>query len=291
MRKHPGSTAWLDDIDSLAATAAARFHVTIDGPPYQGGMVSVVLPARGADGTPLVLKLQWPHRESEHEAAALAHWDGRGAVRLLDHDAELHALLLERCEPGTPLSAATLDEAIDAMSGLVRQLAVPATGAPFTTLADEAAHWRETNEREWTKWGRPFERELLGVIDDLLERLAATQGDQVLLHQDLHADNVLRAGDGWRAIDPKPLVGEAEFMLAGFLRSFDYWKPGGSAPTAFGGAHDRASVLRRLDECTARTGLDRDRARDWAVAQLISWCFDSDYRDLHVQTARWLLEA
>lgn len=291
MREHPESTAWLDGIDSLAAAAATRFDVTIDGAPYQGGMVSVVLPARASDGTMLALKLQWPHRESEHESAALAHWNGRGAVRLLDHEPELHALLLERCEPGTPLSAASLDEAIDAISELVAQLAVPADGTTFTTLADEAAHWRESIGREWEETGRPFERDLLDHVLDLLELLPATQGEQVLLHQDLHADNVLRAGDGWRAIDPKPLVGEAEFMLAGFLRSFDYWKPGGSPPTAFGGAHDRASVLRRLDECTARIGLDRDRARDWSVAQLVSWCFDSDFRDLHVQTARWLLEA
>ena len=37
-------------------------------------------------------------------AEALRRWDGDGAVRLLDHDDEHHALLLERLEPGQHLS-------------------------------------------------------------------------------------------------------------------------------------------------------------------------------------------
>src|SRR5207302_6189029 len=54
---------------------------------------------------PRRLEGAWPDRESEHEANALAAWGGNGAVRLIDYDAERRALLIERCEPGTPLSA------------------------------------------------------------------------------------------------------------------------------------------------------------------------------------------
>ena len=41
---------------------------------------------RRRDGGAAVLKVNFPEPESEHEADALAHWDGRGAVRLLDRD-------------------------------------------------------------------------------------------------------------------------------------------------------------------------------------------------------------
>ena len=59
---------------------------------------SLVVPAGGA-----VLKLNAPsHFEADHEADALACWDGRGAVRLLARDDERRALLLERCVPGRP---------------------------------------------------------------------------------------------------------------------------------------------------------------------------------------------
>ncbi len=40
-----------------------------------------------ATATDAVLKVQFPDRESRHEAAALELWDGDGAVRLLAHDA------------------------------------------------------------------------------------------------------------------------------------------------------------------------------------------------------------
>jgi len=41
----------------------------------------------------------------------------------------------------------------------------------------------------------------------------------VVLHQDFHSGNVLRATrERWLAIDPKPLVGEREFAAASLLR-------------------------------------------------------------------------
>ena len=48
-----------------------------------------------------MLKVNFPEPESEHEADALAHWDGDGAVALLAHDPTSRACaLVERCEPG-----------------------------------------------------------------------------------------------------------------------------------------------------------------------------------------------
>jgi hypothetical protein len=41
-----------------------------------------VAEAETADGREAVLKVTFPEPESEHEAAALAHWNGDGAVRL-----------------------------------------------------------------------------------------------------------------------------------------------------------------------------------------------------------------
>ena len=73
-----------------------------------------------ADGAPAVIKLQFPDRESEHEADALEVWDGNGAVRLLARDDERRALLLERLQPGTPLSGH--DGALEVILGLLPRL-------------------------------------------------------------------------------------------------------------------------------------------------------------------------
>ncbi len=163
------------------------------GEPYPQGAAGYAVRAQLPDGTPAVLKLIHPHREAEHEADALALWDGAGAVRLLDRDDARSAILMERCEPGTPLSAIGPDAALDVLIGLLPRLWVPA-GAPFHTLADEAAWWVELPARR-VGGGRPPVRAppaRRGPIE-ALEALAPAQGEQVLLHQDLHGDNVLAA--------------------------------------------------------------------------------------------------
>jgi streptomycin 6-kinase len=109
--------------------------------------------------------------------------------------------------------------------------------------------------------------------------LPGTQGELLLLHQDLHGENVLAAQrEPWLVIDPKPLLGEREFGVAPIVRSFEL-------------GHSRRDVLYRFDRLTAELGLDRERARGWTIAQTLAWTFDSDYRRRHLETASWLLEA
>ena len=226
----------------------------------------------------MVLKVQWPHRESEHEAAALELWNGDGAVRLIAHDERRHALLFERCRPGTPLGRLGPEAALDVLIGLLPRLWKPA-GPPFRSLAEEASWWVSYLPDEWERIGRPYEQELLEAADSALEELAPTQGEQVLVHQDLHGDNVLAAErEPWLAIDPKPLVGEREFGLASIIRSPEL-------------GHSERAVRHRLDRLTSELGLDRDRARKWALGQTIAWTSDGDVQATHVETARWLLQA
>ena len=226
------------------------------------------------DGTEAVLKIQKPHRESEHEADALELWDGEGAIRLLDHDPDAHALLLERCVPGTPLSETGQDAALDVFVELLPRLWRPA-GEPFHTLADEASWWAEYLPRQ--DWGN--NRDLLDAALEALRELPGTQGEQVLLNQDLHADNVLAAQrEPWLLIDPKPLVGEREFSVAPIVRSFEL-------------GHSKRDVLYRFDRLTSELGLDRERARGWTIAQTVAWTSDSEFSPTHVETVRWLLEA
>jgi streptomycin 6-kinase len=246
------------------------------GPAYAAGAGGYAAPAELSDGTPAVLKLIHPHREAEHEADALARWGGDGAVRLLDRSEDGWAVLLERCVPGTPLSAAGPEAALDVLARLLPRLWVPAA-APFRTVADEAAWWASYLVDEWERAGRPFERRLLDAARETLDALAPTQGEGVLLHQDLHGDNVLAAGrEPWLAIDPKPLVGEREFAVAPIVRSPEL-------------GHSRRAVVGRLDRLTSELGLDRDRARGWTIGQTVAWAADGGRE--HLDVARWLLAA
>ena len=267
---------WFERVSDLVKECAEEWGLRL-GEPYLAGAAGYTVRADLPDGTPVVLKLIYPHRESEHEAEALALWNGEGAVRLLERDEGRSAMVIERCEPGTRLAEIDADEALDVLIGLSQRLWKTA-GEPFHTLADEAAWWAEYLPREWERAGRPLERSLLDAATDALLQLSSSQGEPVLLHQDLHAENVLAAQrEPWLVIDPKPLVGEREFSVAPIVRSFEL------------GAR-REDVLHRLDRLTSELGLDRERARWWTIGQTVAWAFDTKFQDQHLQTVRWLLE-
>jgi len=261
--------AWRARLPRLVDRCAELWSLEL-GEPFTGGTASLVLAARLPNGADAVLKLSFPHRESEHEADALARWDGAGAVRLLAHDRKRTALLLERCRPGSPLSDLPALEALDVFAGLVSRLAVPA-GAGFRTLADEAAWWMSYLPDRWKR----SEPDLLRAAMDALGELSHTQGEQVLVHQDVHAGNVLRAErEPWLVIDPKPLVGEREFALAPIVRGREL-------------GHSEEAVCTRLEWLSAELGLDRERARGWALGQTLAWA-EGEHVAEHLETARWL---
>ena len=267
--------AWLERVPDLLAQRVEAWDLR-PGEPYVVGAAGSVVRVQRADGTPAVLKLVYPHREAEHEADALELWDGDGAVRLLARDD--WAMVIERCEPGLAVATLGGEAALDVLVALLPRLWKPA-GAPFRSLAEEAAWWIEYVPAEWERLGQPFERRLADAALEALRSLATTQGEQVLVSQDLHAQNVLSAErEPWLAIDPKPLVAEREFAIAPIVRSFEL-------------GEGRRAMRRRFDRLTAELGLDRERARGWALGQTIAWAFDSPYLASHAATARWLLEA
>ena len=232
---------WLERVPTLLDECVAEWGLRL-GEPYEAGVAGYTVRTDLPDGSRAVLKLIYPHREAEQEAEALRAWDGDGAIRLLAHDAGRWAMLIERCEPGTQLAELPPDEALRVLIGLLPRLWIPA-GAPFYTLAEEVDWWLSFLPEEWEKTGQPFERSLLESALDALATQASSQGEQVLLHQDLHGDNVLAAQrEPWLVIDPKPLVGEREFAVAPIVRSSEL-------------GETRGDVLARLDRLTCELGL------------------------------------
>lgn len=279
-RGEPGGAEWLDRLPRLVEECAERWSLRL-GAAFDAH-ISLVLAAELTDGTSAVLKVNFPEPESEHEADALAHWDGDGAVRLLAHDPDRRALLVERCEPGTTLWELADEEEANRMGAAVlRRLWRPAPAASsFRRLADEAARWAEELPARWQELGEPFERELLEEAVAFLGEAGPAQGEEVVLHQDFHGGNVLRGErQPWLAIDPKPLVGEREFDVASLLRD--------RRGELVRDPDPRARVRRRLDQLADELELDRERMRGWGVAHALAWDADEQM----IACARWLASA
>jgi hypothetical protein len=134
------AAAWLDALPGLVAAALDRWELTVERVFEPGGQISLIVYVRRADGTPAVLKLGLPSPESAQEHAALAHWDGRGAVRLLAAAPEDGALLLERLHGEIPLRSLTESKAMLEATGTLQRLwTAPPERHPFTLLSDHVA--------------------------------------------------------------------------------------------------------------------------------------------------------
>jgi streptomycin 6-kinase len=259
-------TKWREALPDLVASCCKEWGLRV-GEQYAPGAAGYAAPAELRDGTRAVLKVGVPHREAEQEADALERWDGDGAVRVLARDDERWALLLERAEPGTSLSESP--DALDVLIGLLPRLWK--SGEGFHTLEDETGHWVDEIERDVE------DRRLREAALHYIRELAPAQGEQVLVHQDLHGENVLAAQrEPWLVIDPKPLSAEREFQAASIVRSSEL-------------GHSKREVLYRLDRLTSELGLDRERARGWTIAQTVAWSGGSDYVSQHIEVVEWLL--
>ena len=187
------SRAWLAALPALAGRYLARWRLTVDGRPMHG-LVGLVLPVRTAEGAAAVLKLAWPHAESEHEGLALRRWQGRGVVRVLATDDADSVLLLDKLDHTRSLAGAPLAEAVAVCARLLRTLAVPAP-PEVRTLTAVAARWlRELPSQ-------PAPARVLDAALAACERYGPATAT-TLTNQDLHYENVLC---GWRRLgDDRP---------------------------------------------------------------------------------------
>lgn len=273
----PGAR-WLESLPGRVDDLVDRWDLTAELSLHLEGQCSIVVPVVRRDGTRCVLKVQWPHPEAEHEAAALRAYDGRGAVRVFDEDPVHRAFLLERCEPGTSAwEAGAPADVLSVSAHVMRRLWRPVPSAhPFTHLAIDSAERAEDIRRTFVDHGRPFDARLAADGASAFERLGTSASAEVLLHGDFHPANVLRAGrEPWLAVDPKPLVGDPAFDTAQLLLNFR----GRDWPMASSVA-ELATILE----------LDRDRVWGWTFARAveeITWSLeDGEPIDDDLATAR-----
>ncbi|SDT23420.1 streptomycin 6-kinase [Streptomyces sp. TLI_053] len=257
--------AWVDGLPALAAGAADRWGLRPDGPPAHGA-VALVLPVRRADGSRAVLKLQRADEETAGEPLALRAWNGRGAVRLLEHDPATGSMLLERLDPARSLLTLPDDRAATlALADLLAELTDHRAPPGLRTLAGIADGMLAEVPAARERLAAEADRRLLADLAAALREVRPEPGDR-LLHWDLHHGNVLAPpGPGprapWLAIDPKPLAGDPGFELLPALRN--RW----SDLTATG---DLPRALRlRFDLLTDRLALDRPRATRWTLARVL----------------------
>ena len=226
----------LTETQLTAEAVAAEWGLTL-GAPFALSRYSYVAPVDDCR----VLKVAWAEdEESLDEGAALALWDGDGAVRVDRADRERRALLLERAVPGTDISELDDEEATAIAVEVATKLWRPAA-EPFRPVTEHVARWIENEPSPLTERARALLAELDSPHD-------------WVVHGDFHHHNILRHGDRHVAIDPKPYLADREYDVYSFLVN----------PLTY--RMERATTERRIAQFAA-AGLDEWRIRAWAIVR------------------------
>ena len=208
---------WLERLPTIITACQERWALSIKSPAPELSFNFVAFVVK-ADGAEAVLKIGVPDTELMTEIEALRLYQGRGAVELLDADRHLGALLLKRLRPGRHLSDLENDEKATVIAAqLMRELPIPApSNHHFPTIGRWALAFNRLRERFEGKTG-PLPLRMVDKAEQLWPELQASSPGEMLLHGDLHHDNILSNGEnGWLAIDPKGVIGDPAYEAARF---------------------------------------------------------------------------
>jgi streptomycin 6-kinase len=283
--------SWLDALPQILDAAAERYALTI-GAPYDLSF-NYVCRATRRDGTPVVLKLSPPNQEFHSEIAALRHYnatqacvafkDVRGCVQLLEADPDAGMMIMEQIRPGKPLRGLPDDEATHIAAEVMSKLWRP---LPADHQFPTVAKWAEGLQRLRADNGGgtgPLPAHLVERAEATYRELLASAPSPVLLHGDLHHDNILSATRApYLAIDPKGLAGEPAYEVGPL-----FYNP---QPELYQ-VPDLAQVLgRRLAILVEHLQMDRQRLLACAFAHSVlssAWSLeDNDYDDGWQKTIR-----
>ena len=252
--------AWVERLPDLITSISREWSLKV-GPHFENLSYNYVTPVRCSDGTDAVLKLSYPDDpESIGEIEALRLLSGPGYVRLLDCDMQLGAALIQRADPGLPVSTLQSDSAqVHAAATVMlatrrpqpKESAFPTIGEWLDKVASGAKGLDLPNE---IASGIALGRELVAKPGSL----------EVVLHGDLHHNNILSSGDGWLAIDPKGVLGEPAWEVGPYLYN--------NLPDADGEAAWRTTIRNRADQFADEFDLDRHRIYACSLAYAALSC-------------------
>jgi streptomycin 6-kinase len=167
---------------------------------------------------PAVLKLFKPNSDEKNSSRILAQYQGNGAVKVFR--ASEDAVLLERTNSARHLSDLVLENRDDQATNIFCEIAKKLHASQYETDIAEPVASLDRVFDSTAADDQIIPSETRRKARKIYRWLCDTQKSPVLLHGDLHHDNILYDdARGWLSIDPKGYIGEAEFEVAAFLKN------------------------------------------------------------------------
>jgi streptomycin 6-kinase len=260
---------WLDRLGHLIRELERDWEVTVEST-LRGGSESYVAAARTTAGEDAVVKIGMPPYASfASEVRTLAVAEGRGYVRLLDHDEERNAMLQERL--GTSLREfwLSIPAQIDSLCATLQRAWHVPVPAGVQSGADKARWLSEFIAATWEELNRPSPRRVIEQALAFAEiREAAFDPEAaVLVHGDAHSANALQASKHasaparFKFVDPDGLLAEPAYDLAIPMREWSRELLNGDTARL---GRKRCAYLSHL------TGVDSRGIWEWGFVERVS---------------------
>lgn len=233
------------------------------------------------DSKAVILKLGLDIDGFKRESAALMAFSGFGVVEVLSENNGL--LLLEWAVPGVSLKShfpKNDDDAINITTNVIKRLhkaPIPNTHA-FPHIKD----WLALLDSDLK-----IPAQTLKKARELRDQLLKTAASDVLLHGDLHHDNILQNGndksrrssqseEGWLVIDPKGVIGEPAYEVAAFIRN--------PMPELLNQDDSQKIIRNRITQFSELLELPSQRIIDWCFVQAVLawvWAIEDGCDDIY----------
>jgi streptomycin 6-kinase len=207
---------------------------------------------------PIILKLGLDSEGLAREAFALKCFAGYGAVKVLAEDDGM--LLLERAVPGISLKSYFPDqehESIEIACVIMQKL--HQVDIPENHNFPHIKDWLTVLDKGWS-----IPDAYLKKARKLRDQLLKTAKPDVLLHGDLHHNNILQNGNDRVVIDSKGVIGESAYEVAAFIRN--------PMPELLAHADATTIILNRITHFAKIMDLPSQRILDWCFVQaVLAW--------------------
>lgn len=236
-----------------------KWQLVPDGPAIQTatGLLCPVV----RDHTNLMLKIISHDGDEQNSRSALAHYNGFGAVKVLDHAED--AFVMQRAMPG--LSLVTFrkthgdEEATKTAADVLKKLhgsqtKQSTTDIPLLSSLRSGFVTIDLANQD------VLPSSMLVSAQKMFDQLLATTAHSVVLHGDLHHENMLLDREnGWLAIDPKGFMGDPVYDCAALFKN-----PLGDHSIA-----GEECISSRADILAVQLGYSRDRILHWAYVHCV----------------------
>lgn len=247
---------WLTNLPQLVAHLEISYGLS-NLKPFKNLTYNYVL--SGFQGLqPIVLKLGLDFSALKREALTLRAFAGFGTVNLLLEDDGI--LLLERAVSGVSLKSYFPEKDNESIQIVVECFKkLHQTPIPCDHDLPHIKDWLMVLDKDLD-----IPTDTLHKARRLRDELIASSAKPVLLHGDLHHDNILHNGNGWAVIDPKGVIGEPAYEIAAFIRN--------PIPELLE-HHNASSIIdNRINQFAKTLKLSKQRIINWCYVQaVLAW--------------------